>query len=268
MEATATGAGIRADAYAFDLDGTIYLRDIPLPGALDLLARLTADGVPHLFVTNNSSTTASAYLAKLRNLGLSVSREQLITSNDVTVAHMRRSNLSSPYLVATDEVRAEYASLGITHEEASPDSVLLAFDTSIDFAKLTLAARLIDTGLPYLATHPDVSCPVPEGFLPDVGSFIKLFEALTGRVPVVLGKPTAAMAAMISERLGLKAGNIAFVGDRLETDMLMAREYGFKSILTLTGVTRGTELEASGLRPDHIVDDMHALSALIGLGDA
>ena len=250
-------------AFAFDLDGTIYLQGTPLPGALELLAALRQEGIPYLFVTNNSSATSDAYLQKLSAMGLEPDRSQTLTSNDVAISHLQAAGFSRPYLLATDEVRAEYAHHGLTHDETAPDSVLLTFDTTLDFAKLTQASRFIAAGLPYLATHPDVTCPVPGGFLPDTGSFIELFAAATGRRPEILGKPHAGMIAEIGRRLDLPPEQIAFVGDRLQTDIRMARDAGFVSVLTLTGVTTRADLQVGDVQPDVIVDGMRVLHELL-----
>lgn len=250
-------------AFAFDLDGTIYLQGKPLPGALELLAALRQAGIPYLFVTNNSSATADAYLQKLGALGLAPERAQTLTSNDVAISHLQAAGFRRPYLLATDEVRAEYAGHGLIHEEGTPDAVLLAFDTSLNYRKISQVSTLTASGLPYLATHPDVTCPVPGGFLPDTGSFIELFAAVTGRRPEVLGKPHRGMIAEIGRRLELPAAEIAFVGDRLQTDIRMADDAGFVSVLTLTGVTGASELETSDLQPEVTVNGMRQLHELL-----
>lgn len=255
-----------AEAFAFDLDGTIYLQGTPLPGALELLAELRNRQVPHLFVTNNSSVSADHYLRKLNDLGLPVDREQVLTSGDVAKAHLLDLGLTRPWLLATDEVRADFAKTGLVHTEDMPDSVLLAFDTSLTYGKLASATRFIGSGLPYLATHPDVTCPVPGGFLPDTGSFIELFHAATGRRPEVLGKPMPGMSAEVARRLGRPPARIAFVGDRLETDIRMAADAGFVGVLTLTGVTGRSELANATPQPDVTVTGMAELQQLLAAG--
>ena len=250
-------------ALAFDLDGTIYLQGTPLPGALELLAALRQAGLSYLFVTNNSSVSGATYMAKLAAIGLQPERHQVLTSNDVAMSHLHQAGIRRPYLLATEEVRAAYASEGLAHEEEAPDAVLLTFDTELSFAKLAAATRHISAGLPYLATHPDVTCPVPGGFLPDTGSFIELFAAATGRRPQVLGKPHAGMIHEIGRRLQLPAEQIAFVGDRLQTDIHMAKDAGFVGVLTLTGVTQADTLVTSPVQPDLVVTGMSELHALL-----
>lgn len=263
--ATATALDA-VEAFAFDLDGTLYLAQQLLPGAGKLLAGLEASGRAVVFATNNSSMPATDYQAKLRSLGLPADRSVLLTSNDVAVSYLKERGYRRPWLLATDAVRHEYGLEGLGHDEADPDCLLLTFDTSLDYQKLLRASRLIEAGIPYLATHPDPVCPSPAGGMPDCGAIIELLHATTGARPVVLGKPYVGMASAIVERLGYPAERIAFVGDRLQTDMRMASDFGFVGVLTLTGVTGHDELRSSELQPPVVVQDMVDLARLLGLG--
>jgi 4-nitrophenyl phosphatase/NagD protein len=260
----ATAAAAQTDppaiaGLAFDLDGTVFLGARLLPGAAALIAALADAGVPYLFATNNSSATGLRYLRRLSALGLPVTRAAVLTSNDVTIGHLRESGLLRPYLVATRDVREEYRAAGLDPATEDADAVVLTFDTSLTYAKLRRAADLIRAGLPYLATHPDLVCPTPTGPIPDCGAFAALLFEATGRRPLVLGKPERPMAAAIRARLGRAPEAIAFVGDRLYTDVRMANAHGFQAVLTLTGETRVEDLTTSHDVPDLVVDDLGVL---------
>lgn len=256
-------------AFAFDLDGTVYLGDKLLPGAAELISDLDDRGVPYLFATNNSSATVAAYQRRLAGLGIAVARDKVVTSNDVARDRLTASGVARAYLVATPAVVAEYAEHGVVHDDVKPQAVLLTYDTTLDYAKLRGAARWLLSGLPYLATNPDLVCPTPAGPVPDCGSFIALLASATGRTPEVLGKPHAGMAKTIATRLGRRAGDVAFVGDRLYTDVRMANEHGFTAVLTLTGEASADDLAASPYHADHVVVDLAELRArLAALAEA
>jgi HAD superfamily hydrolase (TIGR01450 family) len=247
-------------ALAFDLDGTIYLGPHLLPGARALLEALHDGGVPYVFATNNSSKTAEQYLRHLGGLGIPVERSTVVTSNDVARALLAQEGRHRPYLLATPEVTEEYAAAALAPADPlDADCVLLTFDTTLTYAKLRTASDLVRRGAPYYATHPDVVCPTPEGPIPDCGAFIELLAAATGRRPTILGKPERPMADTIRTRLGVDAERIAFVGDRLYTDVRMANEHGFRAVLTLTGEATADDLAASPHRPDLVVADMRDL---------
>jgi 4-nitrophenyl phosphatase len=255
------GAGALRDvaAVAFDLDGTIYLGSRLLPGAIALLDAIAAAALPFVFATNNSSRSGEQYLDKLRGLGLPADRARLVTSNDVAVSHLKGAGLQRPYLLATPEVEAEYRAQGIEPSQDAPDCVLLTFDTTLTYEKLRRASDLIRGGVRYLATHPDLVCPTSTGPIPDCGAFIALLAEATGQRPLVLGKPHGPMALAIRERLDVAGAPIAYVGDRLYTDVRMANEHGFVAVLTLTGETERSHLADSPHVPDVVVADMAEL---------
>ena len=262
VQRTPDGAAEAAVAgLALDLDGTVYLSSQLLPGALELLGALAHAGVPYVFATNNASKSGVQYLEHLRALGRPAERAQMLTSNDVAVAYLSAAGLARPYLVATPAVEAEYRAAGIEPTAGDPDAVLLTFDTTLTYDKLRRASDLIRSGLPYFATHPDRVCPTPSGPIPDCGAFAALLFEATGLRPVVLGKPEAHMARAIQARLGLPARRIAFVGDRLYTDVRMANDHGFQAVLTLTGEASRDDLAASPYAPDVVVEDLRALHA-------
>lgn len=249
-------------AVAFDLDGTIYLHDTPLPGTVELLRFLREQRVPHLFATNNSSATATSYVSRLNAMGIVATRDQVVTSNNVAATHLKSRGTRRAYLVATDEVREEYAAAGVRHDADDPQALLLTFDTTLDYDKIVAAAALLRGGLPYYATHPDLVCPMPGGPIPDCGSFAALFQAATGREPTVLGKPSSAMADTIRSRLWSGAAHgppVTFVGDRLYTDVRMANDNGFIAVLTLTGEATSSDLAGSELKADLVVSGLDEL---------
>lgn len=263
--------GFRPDALALDLDGTVYLADRPLPGAVALIEELREAGTPFLFATNNSSVGGTHYVQRLAAMGIDAERANVLTSNDVAAAHLVAEGITTAYLVATDEVRAEYAAMGIEHTPRGGDAVVLTFDTSLDYRKIEAAAKALLAGAPYYATHPDLVCPTPHGPVPDCGSFIALFDAATGRRPTVLGKPSASMAQAVRARLASHASTrrlspperIAFVGDRLYTDVRLANDHGFTAVLTLTGEATREDAAQSPYRPDLIVEDLGELHQLL-----
>jgi NagD protein len=246
---------------AFDLDGTIYLGSQLLRGARELIEALVAAEVPHLFATNNSSKTLEAYLTHLGALGLPVTATAVLTSNDVAIDHLQMHGFQRPYLLANRAVEDLYRAANFDLSGRDPDAVLLTFDTSLTYAKLRRASDLIRAGLPYFATHPDRVCPTPEGPIPDCGAFAALLAAASDRWPVVLGKPEGAMASTIAARLGVPRATIAFVGDRLYTDVRMAREQGFQAVLTLTGEATRADVVDAPHPPHRIINDLTELHA-------
>ena len=75
--------------------------------------------------------------------------------------------------------------------EEDPDIVVLGFDTTLTYEKLSKACHYIRNGCTYFGINPDWNCPMEGGaFIPDCGSIAKLIEASTGRFPEFFGKPS------------------------------------------------------------------------------
>ena len=100
--------------------------------------------------------------------------------------------------------------------------------------------------------------------MPDVGSFIRLLEASSGRAPdLVIGKPNALAGEAILRAVGASVEETAMVGDRLYTDIRFGKNAGFHSILVLSGETTEEMLATSDVRPDLVLPDLHALLPLL-----
>ena len=118
--------------------------------------------------------------------------------------------------------------------------------------------------MPFIATHPDLVCPVEDGFIPDTGSMIKMFEAATGISPEIMGKPTSNMARAVERRYGFLPKETAMVGDRLSTDIKFANNAGLASILVLSGETDISLYESqTDVRADFVFPSVSELADAI-----
>ena len=153
----------------------------------------------------------------------------------------------------------------MSEEEAMtepPNALVLSFDTELNYKKICTCYNLILQNIPYIATHADIVCPVAKGkFKPDVGSFIALFETATsGCRPTVVGKPTEYAVSYISKHTQTPIDRIAFIGDRLYTDIRMALNFGMLSILTLSGETNQEMLRHSKDQPRIVINSVADLT--------
>ena len=254
--------------FILDMDGTFYLGDRLLPGALELIALLRSRGIPFLFLTNNSSRQRAQYAARLRSLGLADLRDdQVFTSGEATAIYLGEHMPAARLFVAgTPALEAEFTDRGFELSAEDPDVVVLGFDTTMTYAKLWKLCDLVRAGKPYYATHPDINCPVENGFMPDIGAVIALVAASTGRQPdVIIGKPYPFIVEALVKKTGLPVGALAMVGDRLYTDIALGKA-GLSTILVLSGETHLADLPGSPYQPDLIVANLAELVGLMGKG--
>lgn len=231
--------------FLLDMDGTIYVDEQLVPGAIELLRHLDATGRRYLFVTNNSSARAADYQARLERLGITVPRAQVMTSGDATIGHLLACTPHrSAFVLGTPGLVDEFAAAGIDTDAEDPDCVVVGFDKTLTFAKLERACALLFAGKPYYATHPDRTCITSRGLIPDIAAIIAACEAVTRRLPEVIGKPEAPIVAAALRLLGTTAADTAMVGDQLDTDMAMARRSGLCAALVMSGETTAAKLAA------------------------
>ena len=248
--------------FLLDQDGTLYLSDKPIMGAAAAVKRMRQAGAGVCFLTNNSSKSSANYLAKLTRLGFEPKQEEIYTSSLATIEYLKQHYpRKKVYLLGTKALEIEFLHHGIKVVQKSPDIVVAGYDTELTYQKLCDACVHISRGAGYIATHPDLTCPAEGGlFLPDTGSFIALINAATGRLPeAVCGKPNAPMADGIKRHFGFEAPQIAMVGDRLSTDMQFAKDFGFVSILVLSGETTEKMLKKSDIKPDLVLNSVAEL---------
>jgi NagD protein len=244
--------------FVFDMDGTVYLGDDPVPGVLDFIRALPGKGYDFAFFSNNSSKSPADCAARLARMGLTVPEEKIMLSSHVAADYLKEHHAGqSCMLLGNTRLADILAQAGIRSSRTAGDYVLLGFDTTLDYAKLETAVRLLAAGKPYYATHPDVNCPTANGFMPDAGAMAALLEASTGRRPdLIFGKPHTATVDYITRRLGLRRRDLIFVGDRLETDIQIGAVHGVTTLLTLTGATTRAMYVQSAIRADFVVENL------------
>ena len=258
-------AGIKNTAcFLFDLDGTVYLGDELLPGARELLAYLDENSRPYFFLTNNSSRSRADYSRKLAGYGLTASEDKIFSSGMATAIYLKKQKPGAKvYLVGTPSLEEEFRAYGFELVENDPDFVVLGFDTTLTYQKIRLLADFVVEGRPYIATHPDINCPTPGGFMPDIGAMMALIKTSTGRdADVIVGKPYYPMVEAIVEKTGFETKHLTMVGDRLYTDIAMG-EAGIQTVLVLSGEAKLDDLDSSPHQPDLVCENLGKLLDVI-----
>lgn len=249
----------RINCWLLDMDGTVSLGEDMLPGADRFFHAL--NGRQYIFVTNNSSHSAKHYENRMNRMGIRTGRENILTSTDALILYLKKEfgEELTVYAVGTPDFEEELLSAGIkiAREKDKPvDAVLLAFDTTLSYEKLDTACDYIRNGIPYYAANPDKVCPLANGkVLPDCGALIAYMQTCTGINPRrVIGKPDTAMIEMVLAGTPLDPAEVAMVGDRIYTDMAVAKNAGILCIAVLTGESTLEEILESKVDPDFIFD--------------
>lgn len=244
----------------FDGDGTLYLSDHCLPKAKSLLTHLRQEGKKVFLYTNNSSKTPADLYKRSQNLELNFKKENILFSTQSCFEYLKEKNHKTIYLLSNKKVRNWFKKERFIHTETNPSCVVITYDTELTYKKLITACKLIQTGTPYIATHPDRTCPSKEGALPDIGMFIDMIQESTKISPeVILGKPNIKILESLLKKHQIPPQHCLIVGDRLYTDIAWGNSL-VDTLLVLTGETTKEHLTNQiQTRPTHIIDSFESL---------
>jgi len=256
---------------ALDMDGTIYKGDTLFPFTVSFLNNMEEMGIRYSFLTNNPSKSTNDYLMHLRKIGITATREDIYTSAQATIDYIKTNYpamkrlfiLGTPSMIKEFEM-AGFVSTADDHKD-KPDGVVVGFDMSLVYARLCRATWWIGNGLPYIATNPDMVCPTDQPvILVDCGSICSCIEKATGRNPdVVIGKPDSRMLDGILQRYRLQSYEVAMIGDRIYTDIQLAKKANTLGVLVLTGEATLNDVKNNNFYPDMIVKDLSVFGKLM-----
>ncbi len=246
--------------FVFDLDGTVYLGDIPIQPTVDFICKNWGI-LDFYFLSNNTSKSPESYVQKLNKMGIKAELKHILTPITSLIEHLRQHQIFNVYALGNTEFLSYFqanmpeAVLGTNNCQA----VILAYDTELTYEKLKISALLLqDSNIAFLATHPDMVCPTPQGPIPDVGSFIELYYAATGRRPEhVFGKPNTSLLQSIFEKYSKE--QVVMVGDRLSTDKLLADNAQIDFILVLSGEAKREDLLSLAKQPKLVLEHLGEL---------
>ncbi|MBQ9495228.1 MAG: HAD-IIA family hydrolase [Treponema sp.] len=252
--------------FVLDMDGTFYLGNHIFPFSLDFLKTLQNTGRDFIFFTNNSSKSSEAYIKKLADMNCHITKNQIMTSGDVTIAYINATHSGKRvYLLGTDALIKSFLEAGIQLVQDEPDVVVVGFDTGLTYEKICKASDFVRNGAVYLATHLDINCPVENGFITDVGAFCAMISLSAGGKKVkALGKPNPETVDMAMQQNGWKKREeVAFVGDRLYTDVAAGVNNGARGLLVLTGEASMEDVRTSNIKPDAVFKDLAEIGSCL-----
>ncbi len=241
------------DAWVLDLDGVIWLGDVPIPGAADAVGRLGDNGAEVLFVTNMSRLTTSEQESKLAGHGIDA------TGRVITSA-MAAGQLIEPgdRVVVVGGPGIDEAVIGRGAKvvvDGPADAVIVGIDPLFDYDELTRAMLAVRGGATLIGTNHDPTYPTADGLKPGGGAVVAAIAAAAETEPTFAGKPHAAAATLVRQRLGDRA---LMVGDRPDSDGRFAMALGYDFGLVLSGVTSAGDLPVTPA-PFAVADDLAIL---------
>jgi glycerol-1-phosphatase len=250
--------------FLIDLDGVVWEGREFLPGAVEALQGLLAAGTEIVFVTNNSVRRPDAYAERLREAGIPVADERVLTAGAATarLAAERTGAGGTAFVIGAPGFKEMVAAAGLTLLDGEAgrdaDAVVVSGHREFDYAELLTATRALQHGALLFATSRDPTLPMPGGAWPGTGATLAAVETASGRRAEIGGKPERHLFELARERIA-GAERVAMVGDRISSDVEGGRRAGLETVLVLSGATSREEAESAVPPPDHVVENIAGL---------
>ena len=250
------------------MDGTVYEEDRVFDGTFELLGRIKQNGGHYAFITNNSSMSVRDYMKKVSRLGIPADEGDFFTAAQAAAEELKNHYRGAKvYCQGTKSLVEELRNSGIdVTENAEPaDVVLVGYDTELTMEKIRRTCELLSTGDPvYLATNPDLACPVSFGFLPDCGAICEMIRHATGKTPRFIGKPDPCMVNVLMKKHGCSESDTVVVGDRLYTDIAAGLNAHTAAVCVLTGEATADEITNGDIKPTYTFDGVKEIADILG----
>ena len=243
-----------------DMDGVIYHGNKVLPGVVEFIKWLQENGKRFVFLTNSPEKTPHELSMKLGRMGLEVDADHFYTSAMATAAFLSSQKPGcTAYVIGEAALTKALYDQGIYMNDVNPDYVVVGETRAYFFEKIEKAIELVNKGAKLIGTNPDITGPTERGVMPATGSLIAPIEIATGKKAYVVGKPNPLMLRHGLKRLNLHSADIAFVGDRMDTDIIAGIESSVDTVLVLSGVTAMEDIEKFPYRPKFILSGVGEL---------
>ena len=253
------------DGLLVDLDGVVWIGRELVPGAVEALQELLAAGKEIVFVTNNSVKQPAAYAGYLREAGIEVADDRVLTGGAATarLAAERVGSGGTAYVIGAPGFKETVAAAGLELLDGeaahSADAVVVSGHREFDYSELLTATRALQAGAALFGTSRDPTLPMPDGPWPGTGATLAAIETASGVRAETAGKPEPHLFEQ-ARALMPDAARVAMVGDRIASDIEGGRRAGLATILVLSGDTTREDAEAAEHPPDHIIDDLTGLT--------
>ncbi len=258
--------------FIFDLDGVIWRGNNLLPHSKECIDYLSKNNYKIFFLTNNSTRTREQYSQKLNSYGITARKESIMTSAYAAALYFKENNIipANVLVVGEEGLTKELKDIGLnifgsaicsSQSTIHVDYVVAGLDFEFNYNKLVLCQKAILQGAKFIATNTDATFPTDGGILPGGGAIISAIEKATNTKPLVIGKPEVYTLEKILQITNTSPQSAIVIGDRWETDILVGKKLGTKTVLVLTGVTKKEDVDriTKDNFPDYIIENLEEL---------
>ena len=238
-----------------DMDGVIYHGNQILPGVADFVNWMISNDKRFVFLTNSPERTPHELSMKLERMGLSVSPDHFFTSAMATAEFLRsQAPGCTAYVIGEAALSKAMYDQGIYMNDVNPDYVVIGETRTYCFEKIEKAIELVNKGAKLIGANPDTVGVTEKGIMPATGSLVAPIEIATGKKAYFVGKPNPLMLRHGLKKIDCHSEDIAFIGDRMDTDIIAGIESNVDTVLVLSGVTSREDIDNFPYRPKYIAE--------------
>ena len=250
------------DALLLDMDGVLYVGDAAIPGAAEALRHLREQRIPFRFITNTTTRTPEALREKMQRLGIAASPEEIFTALSATRLYLEERGKPSLFLLVREQVKSMFR--GFPQDDRNPDYVVIGdIGADWDYATLNRVFNMIMAGAGLICMHRNKFWQTEDGLRMDIGAFVAGLEYVTDTEALVIGKPSSTFFRVALASLASDVARTAIVGDDIDADIGGGQAVGLQGVLVRSGKFREATLQHSPVRPDHVLDSIAGLPALL-----
>ncbi|XP_043491621.1 glycerol-3-phosphate phosphatase-like [Polistes fuscatus] len=255
------------DVVLSDCDGVLWRENEVVPGSPEAVNKFKESGKKFFYITNNNTRTRPEFVEKCKKLGFEVTPDKIVCTSFLAAVYLKEKQFNKKvYIVGSLAIGKELEEVNIKHIGVGPDAmegdeldlvkkfkpdpdvgaVIVGFDKYFSYPKLLKATTyLADPNVHFIGTNCDTDRPSPNtNKFPGSGCFIRTIETASNRSAIMIGKPETFLSEYIIKTYNLNPERTLMIGDNLQTDILLGKRCGFKTLLVLSGVTTKSDIES------------------------
>lgn len=251
-----------------DLDGTLYVGNQALPGALDCLAYLRERGIALRFLTNTTTKSQRELVAQLHAMGFQLDANELISAPVAAKLELQSLQQAAErplriWPLVADAIKTDFSEF--VWDEEQPDYIVLGdIGERWDMPLINRLFNAMHAGAELIALHKGRFWQTSSGLKPDIGFFVAGLEYVSSKTARIMGKPNRDFYQRVLDSAGVNASEALMVGDDVDSDVGGAQAVGIQGCLVRTGKFRQLYFEQSTVKPDYVIDSVAGLNAIIG----
>ena len=236
-----------------DIDGVLHVSMHAIAGVNETLHWLERQDYQVCFVTNTTTSSRNTLVQKLRNIGLPLEEQRVVTAPVATANYIRQHYQDKRcWLLTKGDTAQDFAGIHLVDTQA--DVVVIGgAEELLTYENMNKAFRMLMNGAILIATHTNLYWRTSEGLQLDSGPFVHALEIATGQKAIVLGKPNPAFFEQALLTIDVRPQDTLMVGDDIENDIGGALKAGLRGALVCTGKHNAQSPLLKRIHPDVIL---------------